>query len=135
MKKYVQTREGAQAVGDIIRDYPLGEYGICVEILEQTRTLKQNNALYKYFELLGDALNDKQLTIEMRFLGKDIEVEWNKDSVKDRVWLPVMQTMFNKTSTTKLLRKEVSEIYDVLNRYFIEKHDIYVPFPDRFEQQ
>ena len=134
MKKYVQTREGANAVGQIISDWPLSEYGFCVEILEQTRTLRQNNALYKYFELLGDALNDAGLTIQMRFLGKDIEVEFNKDSVKERIWLPIMQTMFNKSSTTKLLRKEVSEIYDVLNRYFIEKHDIYVPFPDRFSE-
>ena len=135
MKKYIQTREGAAAVGNIIRDYPLGEYGICVEILEQTRTLRQNNGIYLYFEWLAKALNDKQLTIQMRFLGKDIEVEWNKESVKSQIWQPVMLAMFNKTSTTKLLRTEVSAIYDTLNRHFIDKHDIYVPFPDRFEQR
>jgi hypothetical protein len=135
MKRYVTTREGAKAVGDIIAAHPLpindhgGSYGFCVEILE-TRTLPQNNALYKFFELLAAALNDKHLYIQMDFLGKHIEVEWSKDEVKKRIWKPVMQAKTGKTSTTKLERAEVGAIYDTLNLFFIEKYDLFCPFPE-----
>ena len=129
MKHYCKNREQARVVGDKIAEREIGQYGFCVEILE-TRTLKQNSALHKYFELLAIALNEKQLPIQMKFLGKEIEVEWTKEAVKERIWLPPMQAMFNKTHTSRLARREVSDIYDVLNRHFIEKHDIFVAFPE-----
>ena len=131
MKRYIQTREGAVEAGRIIAEHPIGDYGFGVEILEQTRTLKQNAAVYKYFELLGDALNGAGYEIEMKFLGKDISVPWNKDSVKERIWLPVMQTETGKTSTAKMNRKEVSAVYEVLTRFFGEKYEIFVPFPEQ----
>ena len=129
MKKYIQTREGAKKVGEMIADWKIGEFGFCVEIIE-TRTPQQNKALHVYFELLAEALNDAGLEIHMEFLGKSIEVPWCKDSVKKRIWSPPMETMFNKKHTSKLQRKEVGEIYDVLNRFFIEKHNLYIPFPE-----
>ena len=80
--------------------------------------------------MLGTALNDAGLEIHMEYLGKSIEVPWTKESVKKRIWLGPMETMTGKTKTSKLERREVGEIYDVLNRHFIEKHDIYIPFPE-----
>ena len=131
MKRYIQTREGAIAVGQIIAEHPIGEYGFGVEVLEQTRTLKQNAAMYKWFELLAESLNSAGYEIEMKFLGKDISVPWSKESVKERIWLPVMETETGKTSTTRLTRKEVSEVYEVLARFFAERFEIFVPFPEQ----
>ena len=131
MKRYIQTREGAIAVGQIIAEHPIGEYGFGVEVLEQTRTLKQNAAMYKWFELLAESLNSAGYEIEMKFLGKDISVPWSKESVKERIWLPVMETETGKTSTARLSRKEVSEIYEVLARFFSERFEIFVPFPEQ----
>ncbi len=130
MKRYVQTREGAVKVGEIIAKHEIGEYGFCVEILE-TRTIPQNSSLHLYFTWLAKALNDAGLAMQMQFLGKELEVEWTGKSVKTNIWLPAMEAATGKTKTSKLQRREVSAIYDVLNRFFIEKHDIYVPFPER----
>ena len=133
-KKYIQTREGAIVVGDIIATHALGEFGICVEILEQTRTPRQNRALHTYFGLLAAALNDAGLEIHMEYLNKSIEVPWTKASVKERLWLPIMQAMTDQTSTTKLKRKEVSEIYETLSRHMTVMHDVFVPFPEQEHQ-
>ena len=132
MKKYVQTRQGAEKVGEIIATHDIGEFGFCVEIME-TRTPPQNNGMHLYFQLLATALNDMGLSIHQEFLGKSIEIPFSAEWVKQNIWLPPMKAMFDKTSTAKLERREVSEIYDVLNRFFIDRHDLYIPFPSHEE--
>jgi len=37
--------------------------------------------------------------------------------------------LFGKVSTTQLEKLQVSEIYDVMNRWLIDKFNISVPFP------
>ena len=130
-KNYIQTTEGLTAYADKLRNLNLPEYGIVIELRFGVRTTLQNSALYKYFELVADALNDAGLEIHMEYLGKVTEVPWNKESVKERLWLPIMQAMTGKTSTAKMDRNEVSEVYEVLHRHLAEKHQIMVLFPSK----
>ena len=129
VKKYIQTREGAEAVGRLIAEKPIGEYGFCVEIIDQAYTPQQRKAIYVYCTLLSTALNDAGFEIEKKFLGKEISCPWSKDSVKQEIWNPVMLTETGKTSITKLKRKEVSAIYEILARFFTSRFGIFVPFP------
>jgi hypothetical protein len=129
MKKYIQTREGAISIGKKIAEWDIGEFGFCVEIL-QTRTPQQNKGIYLYCQWLAQALNDGGYYIQMTFLNKEMQIPFTKENAKERLWDSTMENLTGKTSTTKLERREVSAIYDVLNLFLIEKHNIYVPFPE-----
>lgn len=114
---------------DEVRDKPIGEFGYVCYFKTGVMTTQQRKALHVYCTLLADELNDAGLEIHMEFLGKSIEVPWTKDLVKERIWKPVMLVETGKKSTTKLDRKEVSEIYEIIHRHFAQNHSIMVPFP------
>ena len=48
--------------------------------------------------------------------------------VKERIWRPIQLALFDKQSTTKLVNKEINEIYDIVNKHISEKFGIYIPF-------
>ena len=130
-KSYIQTEQGLAAYADKLRNLNLPEHGVIIELKFGIRTTLQNSALYLFFELVADALNDAGLEIHMEYLGKVTEVPWNKESVKERLWLPIMKAMTGKTSTAKMDRNEVSDVYEVLHRHLAEKHSIMVLFPSK----
>ena len=129
MKKYVHNEDDRLEAETMLKTKRIGEFGFMVEIL-QTITPKQMDSLHLWFDLLAKDLNCAGLYIEMTFLGKNILVPWSKDEVKKRIWFEPMKTMTGKTSTTKLDRAEVGQIYDVLNVFFGETYGIHVPFPE-----
>ncbi len=128
---YIRNEAQRKNVIAAITDKEIGEYGFLVKMETGQRSLKQNSALHVYFKLMAETLNDAGLEIHMDFLGKSIDVPWSPGEVKERIWKPIMQAQTGKTSTAKLDRKEVSEIYEVLNRFMAERHSVLVPFPDR----
>mgnify|MGYP002640005925 CR=1 FL=1 len=97
-----------------------------------TRTNQQNRALHKYFDLLASTLNAKNLTVDV-VLKPD--TEWNKDTVKALVWKPIQEAVLGKQSTTKMTTKEVTEVYDVLNKALGEKLGVHVEFPHIEEEK
>ena len=90
------------------------------------RTLKQNAAMHKYFTLVAEALNDKQLTVKTIIKA---DIEWNPISVKSLLWKPIQEAVLHKKSTTELKRKEIDDVYDTINRALGEKFGINVLFP------
>ena len=90
------------------------------------RTLQQNKALHKYFSLVAEALNDRQLTVKTIIKA---DIEWNPISVKSLLWKPIQEAVLQKKSTTELKRKEIDDVYDTINRALGEKFGIHVPFP------
>lgn len=92
----------------------------------EQRTLQQNKALHKYFELLADALNDAGLDMKKVIT---VDVPWNADTVKQWLWKPVQKAQLLKESTTELTTAEVDKVYETVNRLMAEKFDLHVPFP------
>jgi len=95
---------------------------------EEQRTITQNKAMYKYFELLAEALNDAGLDMK-QVLKPEVDIPWTKDSVKNHLWRPIQQVMMDKESTTEMSTADPGDIYLVLNRHIGEKFGIYVPWP------
>lgn len=94
----------------------------------EQRTPQQNRALHKYFEMLAEALNDAGL--DMRATLKfGTEIPWTAENIKNHLWRPVQEIYLKKKSTTELSTKEVSEVYDILNRHLGEKFGLSTPFP------
>jgi len=96
---------------------------------EEKRTIQQNKALHKWFELLAEALNDSGLDMK-KTLKHDIDIPWTKDMIKKHLWKPVQKAVLNKESTTKLLKvEEIDKVFDVINRQLGTKFNIYQEFP------
>ena len=95
------------------------------------RTKPQNRSIHLYFKLLAYELNDAGFDV-MKTLSHDIEIPWNEHLIKELIWRKVQKTMTDKRSTTKLNTKEISEIYEVINRHLASTLGVSVPFPDRF---
>ena len=92
------------------------------------RTDQQNKALYKYFELLAEALNDAGYDMK-KVLKPEVDIPWNKEMVKTHIWKPVQEVMTGEKSTTEMSTVEPSEIYSVINRHISEKFGVHVPWP------
>ena len=96
--------------------------------LKDTRTSQQNRAMHKYFKLLSEALNDAGLDFEQIL---SVEVPWNEVLIKELIWKPVMRSVIGEGSTTKQSTADIDKVYQILNRHFSSKHNLYVPFPDK----
>ena len=92
------------------------------------RTQRQNNALQQYCKDLAVALNEAGLDMK-KVMKPEVDIPWSKDAMREHLWRPIMTAVTDKTSTTKLTRGEVTEIYDVINRHMAQKHGIVVQFP------
>lgn len=93
---------------------------------QDVRSLQQNKAIHKYFNLLADTLNEKELTIPKVL---KIDTYWSATAVKEQLWRPLQLSVTNKKSTTTLKKDEISKVYDALNGALWHKLRVSVPFP------
>lgn len=101
-----------------------------LSIPKQGRTLKQNNSIHKYFELLAQALSDSGLDMK-KTLKPEAEIPWTGDSVKKFLWVPIQKAQLGTNSTTELSTKDIDKVYETLNRHLGEKFGIFVDFPNQ----
>lgn len=97
------------------------------------RTEAQNNALHLYFEQIAQALNhegyDVRIVLQV-IAEKGVDMMWSKELVKELLWRSIQKKYTGKKSTTELDSiKEITDIYDMLNKWLGENFQIHVPFP------
>lgn len=92
------------------------------------RTLQQNKALHKFFQMLSDELSASGLDM-VKTLKPGVEIPWTPEMVKEHLWRPIQEVMTDKESTTELTTKQVNEIYEVLIRHMGSKFGITTEFP------
>ena len=98
--------------------------------MDDQRTLQQNKSLHLYCELVAKSLNEAGLNIEEVLKHFTMEIDWTGGSVKELLWKTAQQRMFNKASTTELDRhKEITEVYEAINRFLAKLGVESVPFP------
>jgi len=120
------TSEDAKIL-NAIGDGELVEYDVKTE----QRTDKQNNSIHLYCQLLADALNNAGLDVQ-KTLDMSLSIGWTKVLVKMFIWAKVQKAMYGTTSTTELDTKQVSAVYDTINRYLSDSKGVSVAFPNRF---
>lgn len=98
------------------------------------RSNRQNRSLHKYLRDLSAKLNEAGLD-QRKVLKPSIAIPWDEKSAKDRLWRQIQIAKTGKESTKDLTTKEVSEIYEILNRHLIEKFgpDAHIPWPSEEE--
>lgn len=100
----------------------------------KTRTSQQNKALHLFFTMLADKMNDAGLEFNYQGLrGQELSMPYNVTIIKEYVWKPIQETLFETDSTTKLTTEHINEILDVLTKFFGER-GIPVTFPSQFSQ-
>jgi hypothetical protein len=97
------------------------------------RTSQQNRAMHKFYSMLADALNSSGLDAR-KTLKPEIAIPWSETMVKELLWRPIQNAMFDKESTTELDTAQVSAVYEVLSRHLGERFGLHVPFPTRGEE-
>jgi hypothetical protein len=95
------------------------------------RTIQQNRSIHKYFTNLANALNSAGLDMKatLDVISNSNDIPWNAEAIKRRLWKPVQDSIINQTSTTKMERKDVSVVYDALNRVLVNRLNVSVDFP------
>ena len=104
-----------------------GIYQIDIKNMDM-RTIKQNASYWKWCTMIAETLNNNGL-----YLNDILKIEtmWNKDNIHANIMLPVIKDISNKTSTTKLNKKEYNNIMDAVIKAFGAK-GIQIPlFPSR----
>jgi hypothetical protein len=97
---------------------------------EKTRTLTQNAAMHKYFELLANELNAGGFTVQ-KVVTKPLDISWSKHLVKEVLWRQVQEALFGKESTARLIKAEVSQVYQEVDRCVSSLTGVHVEFPSR----
>lgn len=97
--------------------------------MEKQRTLKQNNSIHKYCELLAKELNT--LGLDMRIVLKpDYRIWWTTESIKENIFKPVVNAMYSVDSTKKLEKQQVDKVHEQIMQMLGEKFGVeYIPFP------
>ncbi|KAB2883455.1 MAG: hypothetical protein F9K38_05840 [Pseudorhodoplanes sp.] len=94
------------------------------------RTEQQNKAIHLYCQHIADALNDAGLNIEQVLKNFTLELDWNKDSVKEILWRTAQKRLTGKHSTTELSKHEdITKVYEALNRFLAKLGVEHIPFP------
>ncbi len=93
------------------------------------RTDKQRKAIEVYCRLLSEAFSDAGLTMDVVLTQAPVKCDCTQERVKE-FWKDIQKAMFNKTSTTELDPREVSPVYEEINRFTAETFGISVEFPD-----
>ena len=85
-----------------------------------------------YFREAAKILNEHGIHQETtsRFQSTTLEVPWTEHSFKE-FWRSIQITMFNIKSTKDLQSKQVSQIYDVINKGISERVGLHIPFPHK----
>jgi len=102
--------------------------------METKRTLQQNKAIHKLFELLSDELNTKGLDMKL-VLKPSYQIWWTPEAVKEHLWKPLQEAMYAKKSTTELNTAQVSKVYEQLGKILGEKFGAEVEFPSYQETE
>ena len=95
---------------------------------EKQRTLRQNRALHVMFEQIAEQLNDAGYDMK-KVLKPNVDIPWNKDTVKKYLWKPIMKHALLKESTTEMSTKDIDKIFDIIVRHFGEKFGLVIEFP------
>jgi len=92
------------------------------------RTERQSRSLHLMFEHLAQELNDAGLDMK-KTLKPEVDIPWDKQTIKDYLWRPIQEAMLKKESTTEITTKEIDRVMNVLTRHLANRFSIEIQFP------
>jgi hypothetical protein len=93
------------------------------------RTSQQNKSLHQFFNIISTQLNEMGLEFGYQGIkGIDITVMYTPTIVKELVWKPIQNALFDTDSTTKLDTFQMNQIIDVISKFFLDR-GVDIEFP------
>jgi hypothetical protein len=117
--------EGIEKVEAIIN--AIGFKNFKVTHSPDRRSLNQNNALHKYFELVEQEAENMGATMDM-LVKKPNELPITRHLLKDMFRL-IGKTMYGRKSTAELKKDEFSKVLETYQKIIAERLNISLPFP------
>ena len=106
------------------------KYEIIIKKKNSKRTVTQNACMHKYFSLLADGLNALGLCANEVIT---VPIDFEPEIIKEYMFKPIMKALYpDLKSTTNLDTKQISIVYENLNRLTAEKFGVSVQWPSRF---
>ena len=98
------------------------------------RSERQNNAMHLWFRQIAATLNDGGFEFPHP-LNPGINIPFTEHLIKEIVYKPIIKAMYDKNTTSGLTGRELSEAAEVLIRWLTEKHNVYIPFPQKLRDE
>jgi len=95
--------------------------------VHKQRTLAQNRALHKYFNLLAYELNNRGQHCWCETVRG--YVMWSDLLIKELIWRPMQKLILNKVSTSDLDIGEINKIYEKVSEVIFDRFYFTLPFP------
>jgi len=127
------THKLEQFIDFINRSFSDGKHNLYL-IKDANRSAKQNNAMHVWFRQLAEQLNEAGHTMPHPF-DDDFELSFTEVRVKEILFKPIIEAMYDKKSTAKLTTKELSDAAEELIRYLSEHKGVYVPWPQTMKDE
>lgn len=96
----------------------------------ETRSQLQNRALFKFHEMVANTMNQSWITLDKLIV--EIEPRPTKESLHI-IFKWILDSMYQKNTTTKMTRSEFSECLDVYLQA-LSNLDVQVDFPSSDRQ-
>lgn len=128
MKLYAEIKDGKLRIIDEKALSNLsGRFVLTLEKEEKTRSLSQNNAMHKWFELIEEHCQERGFTLDVLFKNP-AELPITRHYLKD-FFRMVGDRMFGKKSTAKLTKPEIDRVIKTCELNFAKRLESDIPFP------
>lgn len=97
-------------------------------LVKANRSNRQNATLHLLLRRLADGLNDAGFEIPHPF-KQGLEIPYTEHSVKELVYKPIIEAMFQKSSSADLTTEEFSSAMNTMVDAVNRNTGVYVPVP------
>ena len=102
-----------------------------LHVFKEQRTTKQNSAIWKWFRLCADFLNNCGQDQRV-FVDDSIPISWTPEAFKAQVWDKIQIALYDIASSSKLDTQQVNGVYTEIHKYVSENKGITLPeFPHK----
>jgi hypothetical protein len=108
-----------------LKTFDSGIYEVDIKNMD-LRSLAQNRALHLWCSQIAYTLNNSGLYVSQIIKA---ETEWNMNKVKENIFKAVVESLYDKKSTTKLNKNEFDKIIDTITLALGNKGISVPPFP------
>jgi len=103
-----------------------------LKVVQEDVTKLQTRSIWRYLTLIANDLNEQGQTFSfMGFQKKMVEVQFNKDILHDRLWIPIQYNNYRTDSITKLKTNQLDKIIDSITLLTSEDYGFSIEFPNR----
>jgi len=105
---------------------------------KKQRTDQQRKSIELYCKFVAETLDREGHTLQdvVKVIRK-AEIRTTQANIKAIVWNGISEALLGKTSSTKLEKHEVDQVYEAMNAFIGREFEFFVPFPSekQLEQQ